>query len=297
MNFDNFFEKMEKNVRNTLWVSYNKLQEIIYIIGIYLMAILDKFQMFQLKIPITKRDHLPMDFKLTHDNIYIEFSKLLINKYSKELNYGKMISHNIRLDINDNTGSVCIISESINPYFIFHIAKNMKLVQFHVYTKNRDNYKNIELENVKVFYIEDIYDTRELYDKMYVGLHVCSADYEQYYDILKKKMYTNGKMIIQTIVSLENNSNNIINLRNTLSFRKFFNNQHKGYANYIIPPLCKFIKNYKLIDIMTIKHLENDTKLLKTTHTKYSQEHDFLSKIHVCIKLMGTKYYVANFEY
>ena len=267
-----------------------------YVIGIYLMAILDKYQMFQLKIPITKRDHLPMDFKLTHDNIFVDLDKLT-DTYSMELKYGKMISHNIRLDINDNTGSVCVISESINPFFIFHIAKNMKLVQFHVYTKNRDNYKNIKLENVKIFYIEDIYDTHELYDRMYVGLHVCSADYEQYYDNLKKKMYTNGKMIIQTIVSLESNSNNSINLRNTLSFRNFFNNKHKGYANYIIPPLCSIIKKYKLIDIMPIKHLENDTKLLKTKHDKYTQPYDLILRAQVCIKLMGNKYYVANFEY
>ena len=296
MNFDNFFENTVKNVREILWISYNKAQEIMYVIGIYLMAILDKYQMFQLKIPITKRDHLPMDFNLTHDNIFVEFDKL-IDTYSKELKYGKMISHNIRLDINDNTGGVCIISESINPYFIFHIAKNMKRVQFHVYTKNRDNYKNIKLENVKIFYIEDIYDTQELYEIMYVGLHVCSADYEQYYDILKKKMYTTGKMIIQTIVSLETNSNNIINLRNTLSFRKFFNNKHKGYANYIIPPLCSIIKKYKLIDIMPIKHLENDTKLLKKKHFKYTPPHDLILRTQACIKLMGTKYYVANLEY
>lgn len=296
MNFDNFFENKEKNVREILWISYNKAQEIMYVIGIYLMAILDKYQMFQLKIPITKRDHLPMDFKLTHDNIFVDLDKLT-DTYSMELKYGKMISHNIRLDINDNTGSVCVISESINPFFIFHIAKNMKLVQFHVYTKNRDNYKNIKLENVKIFYIEDIYDTHELYDRMYVGLHVCSADYEQYYDNLKKKMYTNGKMIIQTIVSLESNSNNSINLRNTLSFRNFFNNKHKGYANYIIPPLCSIIKKYKLIDIMPIKHLENDTKLLKTKHDKYTQPYDLILRAQVCIKLMGNKYYVANFEY
>ena len=296
MNFDNFFENAETYVRDTLWISYNKLQEIIYILGIYLMAIFDKYQMFQLKLPITKRDHLPMDFKLTHDNIFVDLDKLT-DTYSMELKYGKMISHNIRLDINDNTGSVCVISESINPFFIFHIAKNMKRVQFHVYTKNRDNYKNIELDNVKVFYIEDIYDTHELYDRMYVGLHVCSADYEQYYDNLKKKMYTNGKMIIQTIVSLESNSNNSINLRNTLSFRNFFNNKHKGYANYIIPPLCSIIKKYKLIDIMPIKHLENDTKLLKTKHDKYTQPYDLILRAQVCIKLMGNKYYVANFEY
>ena len=296
MNFDNFFENTVKNVREILWISYNKAQEIMYVIGIYLMAILDKYQMFQLKIPITKRDHLPMDFKLTHDNIFVDLDKLT-DTYSMELKYGKMISHNIRLDINDNTGSVCVISESINPFFIFHIAKNMKLVQFHVYTKNRDNYKNIKLENVKIFYIEDIYDTHELYDRMYVGLHVCSADYEQYYDNLKKKMYTNGKMIIQTIVSLESNSNNSINLRNTLSFRNFFNNKHKGYANYIIPPLCSIIKKYKLIDIMPIKHLENDTKLLKTKHDKYTQPYDLILRAQVCIKLMGNKYYVANFEY
>jgi len=132
---------------------------------------------------------------------------------------------------------------------------------------------------------------------MYVGLHVCSADYEQYYDNLKKKMYTNGKMIIQTIVSLESNSNNSINLRNTLSFRNFFNNKHKGYANYIIPPLCSIIKKYKLIDIMPIKHLENDTKLLKTKHDKYTQPYDLILRAQVCIKLMGNKYYVANFEY
>jgi hypothetical protein len=296
MNFDNFFENKEKNVREILWISYNKAQEIMYVIGIYLMAILDKYQMFQLKIPITKRDHLPMDFKLTHDNIFVDLDKLT-DTYSMELKYGKMISHNIRLDINDNTGSVCVISESINPYFIFHIAKNMKLVQFHVYTKNRAPYTYINLENVKIFYIEDIYDTHELYDRMYVGLHVCSADYEQYYDNLKKKMYTNGKMIIQTIVSLESNSNNSINLRNTLSFRNFFNNKHKGYANYIIPPLCSIIKKYKLIDIMPIKHLENDTKLLKTKHDKYTQPYDLILRAQVCIKLMGNKYYVANFEY
>lgn len=297
MNTNHFLKQTEIYIRNTLWVSYNKIQEIIYIIGIYLMAILDNYQLFQLKKSIIKRGDVPMDFKLTHDNIYSDFNNLLIDTYSKELKYGKMISHNIRLDITDTIGSVCIISEIINPFFIFHLAKNTVTVQYHVYTKNRDNYKDIELENVKIFYIEDIYDTHELYDRMYVGLHVCSGNYDEYYDKLKKRMYTNGRMIIQTIVSLDCDSNNIINLRNTLSFRYFFNNQYKGYADYIIPPLCRLVKKYKLIDIIPIKHMENDTKLLKTKHTKYSQEHDFLSKIQACIKLMGTKYYVANFEY
>lgn len=290
---DLYLDKVENYIKNVIFPG---IYHIIYVIRIYLLILLDKYNFFQHKHTVAKRDHLPLDFNLNHDNIYVDFNENLVDSYS-ELRYGKLITSNIRLDINDNITSVCIISETINPYFVYHLALNMKNVYFHVYTKNRDNYKNIKLDNISLFYIDDIYDTKELYERMYVGLHVCSGDYENYYENLKRKVYTNGKMVIQNIVSINNNSNNIVNLRNTITFRNFFNNKYKSYGDYLVPPLCKLIKKYSLIDIIPLQSFENDVNRILNKHKIYTQEYDFLFKIKATMKLMGYKYYVACFEY
>lgn len=290
---DKYLDAIENYFRNRV---FPKILDILHIIYIYSCIILDKYGMFQKTHSVNNDSCVPDDFLLSYDNFCENSEEFMIKTDTNELNYGKMITNNIRLNISEDTiNKVAIVSEMINPQYVINLATNTPNVKYDIYTSNPDIWKPIE--NINIYDKNDISNTNEFYDRIYVGLHVCHGKYKEYYSTLKKKLNHNSKLIIQCIISIDYIYTKPINIRNTLTFRDFFNLKNSHSGDFIIPSIKELIKFYTLIDLFPLKCLENDVKLIKNNVGKGTSMYSLLEKTITIMKLMGNTYYVACFEY
>ena len=290
---DKYLDYIENYFRN---VVFPKILEILHIINIYTCILLDKYRFFQKSCVVNSDRCVPDDFLLSYDTFCENSEEFMIKSSTNELKYGNMITNNIRLNISEDTiNKVAIISEMINPQYVINVATNTPNVKYDIYTSNRDIWKPVE--NINIYESNDILTSNELYDIIYVGLHVCHGKYKEYYSTLKRKLNHNSKLIIQCIISTDYINTKPINIRNTLTFRDFFNFKNNYAGDYIIPSLKEFIKFYTLIDLFPLKCLENDVRLIKNNVDKGTLMYSLMEKTTAIMKIMGNKYYVACFEY